>query len=227
MTIGLGTRGVAPGCGDGAGSDSGSGSPTMSARRFESGDHSCPCRRPLISVSCIASPPLRSSSHTWLPRALPGRDEVNERYLPSGLQRGEFSLSELKVICRSLLPSMFTIQMCEFDLSSLVSVVPTTYATHWPSGEICGSLTLRKRVRSSSFIGRRAVCAARELASARMSSREIEDRRRRSIGASRNVVLRAYSAETEVSHAKTQRRKESRKGNSILFAFSLRLCVFA
>src|SRR6185503_10311539 len=160
----------------------------------------------------------------WLPRALPGRDEVNERYLPSGLQRGEFSLSELKVICRSLLPSMFTIQMCEFDLSSLVSVVPTTYATHWPSGEICGSLTLRKRVRSSSFIGRRAVCAARELASARMSSREIEDRRRRSIGASRNVVLRAYSAETEVSHAKTQRRKESRKGNSILFAF---LCAFA
>src|SRR6185437_16048382 len=180
MTIGLGTRGVAPGCGDGAGSDSGSGSPTMSARRFESGDHSCPCKRPLSSVSCIASPPLRSSSHTWLPRALPARDDVNERYLPSGLQRGEFSLSWLKVICRSLLPSMLTIQMCELALSSFASVVPTVYATHWPSGEICGSLTLRKRVRSSSFIGCRAVCAASELASARTSSREI-DRRRRSI----------------------------------------------
>src|SRR6185369_10179930 len=97
MTIGLGTRGVAPGCGDGAGSDSGSGSPTTSASRFESADHSCPCKRPLISVSCMASPPLRSSSQTWLPRALPGLDDVNERYLPSGLQRGELSLSWLKV----------------------------------------------------------------------------------------------------------------------------------
>src|SRR5215216_1206500 len=123
--MGLGTRGVAPGCGDGAGSDSGSGSPRTSASRFESGDHSCPCKRPLRSVSCIASPPLRSRSHTWLPRALPGREEVNERYLPSGLQRGEFSLSLLKVICRSLLPSMFTIQMCELDLSSFSLTVLT------------------------------------------------------------------------------------------------------
>src|SRR5690242_1773718 len=133
-------RGVAPGCGDGPGSDSGSGSPTTSTRRFESGDHSCPCKRPLSSVSCIASPPLRSRSQTWLPRALPGRDEVNEMYLPSGLQRGEPSLSWLKVICRSLAPSILTSQMCELDLSSLASVVPTVYATHWPSGEICGSL---------------------------------------------------------------------------------------
>src|SRR6476660_4267050 len=122
MTMGLGTRGVAPGCGDGPGSDSGSGLPITSARRFESGDHSCPCKRPLISVSCIASPPLRSSSQTWLPRALPGRDDVNERYLPSGLQRGEFSLSLLKVICRSFEPSMPTIQMWEFDLSSFAFV---------------------------------------------------------------------------------------------------------
>src|SRR6185295_824521 len=182
MTIGLGTRGVAPGCGDGPGSDSGSGSPITSASRFESGDHSCPCKRPLISVSCIASPPFRSRSHTWLPRALPGRDEVNEMYLPSGLQRGELSLSELKVICRSLLPSILTIQMCELDLSSLASVVPTTYATHWPSGEICGSLTLRKRVRSSSRIGCRAVWAASEKANASTSSRGRQFRRLGNIG---------------------------------------------
>src|SRR5215213_11339889 len=151
ITIGLGTRGVAPGCGDGAGSDSGSGSFMTSASRFESGDHSCPCKRPLSSVSCIASPPLRSRSQTWLPRALPGRDEVNEMYLPSGLQRGELSLSLLKVICRLLLPSMFTIQMCELDLSSFASVVLTTYATKFPSGETCGSLTPRKRLMSSSL----------------------------------------------------------------------------
>src|SRR6185369_3531716 len=167
----------------------GSGSPISSASRLESGDHSCPCRRPLSSVSCVASPPLRSSSHTWLPRVLPGRDDVKEMYLLSGLQRGELSLSWLKVICRSLLPSITTIQMCVVALSSFVSVVPTTYATHFPSGEICGSLTLRKRVRSSSFNGRRAVWAASEFASARMSSREIQDRRRRSIsGASRMLV---------------------------------------
>jgi hypothetical protein len=61
-----------------------------------------------------------------LPRALPGRDEVNDKYLPSGLQRGNRSLSLLNVICLSLLPSMPTIQMCEFDLSSLTSVEPTT-----------------------------------------------------------------------------------------------------
>jgi hypothetical protein len=29
---------------------------------------------------------------------LPGRDDVNEMYFPSGLQRGELSLSWLKVI---------------------------------------------------------------------------------------------------------------------------------
>src|SRR6185295_1932102 len=86
-------------------SASGSGSPTTKASRFESGDHSYPCKRPLSAVNCIASPPLRSSSQTWLPFVGPGREEVNARYLPSGLQRGELSLSALEVIWRSLLPS--------------------------------------------------------------------------------------------------------------------------
>src|SRR6185503_20275447 len=181
MTIGFGTRGVAPGCGDGFGSASGSGSPITSARRLESGDHSCPCKRPFNSVSCIASPPLRSKSQTWLPRVLPGRDDVNERYLPSGLKRGELSLSLLNVICLLLLPSIFTIQMWEFDLSSFASVVPTTYATHCPSGEICGSPTLRKRAMSSSLRGRRAVCAKGVVANAKISSSEIQDTRRRYI----------------------------------------------
>src|ERR1041384_7239367 len=188
MTMGFGTRGVAPGCGEGLGSASGSGAPTTSPRRFESGDQSCPCTRPLSAVSCIASPPLRSRSQTWLPRVLPGRDDVKERYLPSGLQRGELSLSLLKVICRSLLPSMPTIQMWEIDLSSFAFVVLTTYATHLPSGEICGSFTLRKRVRSSSLSGRLAVCAVSEKANARISSRERQFRRLRNIGASKMLV---------------------------------------
>src|SRR5690349_15371939 len=136
----------------------------------------------------MASPPFRSRSQTWLPRALPGRDDVNEMYFPSGLQRGELSLSLLNVICRSFEPSILIIQMCVFDLSSLASVVPTTYATYLPSGEICGSPTLRKRVRSSSFNGRLAVWAVKELASARISSRERQDKRRRNIMGLLNCV---------------------------------------
>src|SRR5207247_10433821 len=40
----------------------------------------------------------------------------------------------------------------------------TTYATHCPSGESCGSRTSRKRARSSSFSGRLAVCPERATA---------------------------------------------------------------
>src|SRR5690242_16574555 len=125
----------------------------------------------------MASPPLRSSSQTWLPRALPGRPEVNDRYLPSGLNRGELSLSLLKVSWRSLLPSMFTIQMCELDLYSFASVEPSTYATHCPSGDSCGSSTLRKRVRSSRRSGCRADWAANEKTNARASKRGRQFRR--------------------------------------------------
>src|SRR5438270_6732304 len=51
--------------------------------------------------------------------------------------------------------------MCVLLLSSFVSVVETTYATHCPSGESCGSRTSRKRARSSSFRGCLAVCPER------------------------------------------------------------------
>src|ERR1700685_1576535 len=58
----------------------------------ESGDHSyCEMLKPLMCVSWRASPPRRSSNHTCEPLAFPGRDETNDRYLPSGLQRGELS----------------------------------------------------------------------------------------------------------------------------------------
>src|SRR5437899_1795837 len=132
MTIGLGALArplgpLAP-CAVSAGgrAESGSGSPITSARRLESGDHSYPCRRPFTSVSWNASPPLRSRSHTCEPRALPGRDDVNERYLPSGLQRGDDSLSCPHVIWRSLLPSKLAIQMCAAVLSSRTSMLETT-----------------------------------------------------------------------------------------------------
>src|SRR5258707_3870256 len=50
-------------------------------------------------------------------------------------------------------------------------MVATTYTTHWPSGESCGSRTSRRRARSSSLNGRFAVCANRLAAKARMRSR--------------------------------------------------------
>ena len=45
--------------------------------------------------------------------------------------------------------------MSVLDLSALTSVVETTYATHRPSGDTCGSLIFLIRNRSSSLSGRR------------------------------------------------------------------------
>src|ERR1051325_3328723 len=98
MTIGFGGLALAPAAGA-ADASSGSGSPITSTKRFESGDHSIDCRRPLKSVNCIASPPPRSSNQIWLPLFGPGLDDVNARYFPSGLQRGDVSLSGENVIC--------------------------------------------------------------------------------------------------------------------------------
>src|SRR6185503_19112786 len=56
---------------------------------------------------------------------------------------------------------------------------------------------------ASSFSGRRAVCATKELASARISSRERQDKRRRNIGAS--SIVFGLSAQSEEFN---KRRKE-------------------
>jgi len=50
---------------------------------------------------------------------------VNDKYFPSGLQRGVPSLSLLKVICRSLVLSYFASQMCVLLLSFFASMVLT------------------------------------------------------------------------------------------------------
>src|SRR6266404_6006717 len=64
--------------------------------------------------------------------------------------------------------------MCVLLLSSFVSVVETTYATHCPSGESCGSRTSRKRARSSSFRGCLAVCPERATASKTVTSKTLK-----------------------------------------------------
>src|SRR6266446_7290696 len=64
--------------------------------------------------------------------------------------------------------------MCVLLLSSFVSVVETTYATHCPSGESCGTRTSRKRARSSNFRGRLAVCPERATASKTITSKTLK-----------------------------------------------------
>src|SRR5262249_15410436 len=108
----------------------GSGSAIVTSSFFESGDQSYPLRRPLNSVNCCASPPVRSRSQIWLPFALPGRLDVKERYRPSGLHRGALSDSALEVTRMCCVPSQLVIQISVSLLSAMVSTVLTVYATH-------------------------------------------------------------------------------------------------
>src|SRR5512140_3013890 len=95
---------------------------------------------PLMSVTFTASPPARFISHSCPPLA-PWRDEMNDRYLLSGLHRGEDSLSGDEVSWTSCAPSQLTIQTSESFLSVSLMARETTYATHLPSGDRCGSRT--------------------------------------------------------------------------------------
>src|ERR1035437_3548111 len=165
MTIGLGAFAFAPGAAPAGRSASagslGSRSPITSRSFFESGDQSYEVSRPLTSVNCCASPPLRSSSHTWLPLTFPGRLDRNDSQRPSGLQRGALSLSVLVVMRKCCLPSQLVIQTSVSLLSAVLSTVLSVYATHFPSGEIWASRTSWKRCMSSIFSARRAGWAKR------------------------------------------------------------------
>src|SRR4029079_836736 len=95
---------------------------------------------PLTSVSLTASPPARFISQSCAPFA-PWREERNARYFPSGLQRGDDSLSAEEVTCTCCCPSQLTIQTSLSFLSVSRIARATVYATHLPSGERCGSRT--------------------------------------------------------------------------------------
>src|SRR3990170_1758224 len=116
--------------------------------RVLSGDHWMSETPPLKSLTRCASPPARLSSQIWPPRfrssSVP-RDDTNARYLLSGLQRGELSLSGDEVSCNCSLPSHFTIHTSVLRRSFSASMLLTVYATHRPSGERCGSPTLTMR----------------------------------------------------------------------------------
>src|SRR4029078_5487379 len=87
----------------------GSGSSTTNTRRLPSGDPAYSSMPPLTAVTFTASPPARLSSQSW-PSFAPWRDETNDRYLLSGLQRGCDSLSAENVSWISCVPSQLAIQ---------------------------------------------------------------------------------------------------------------------
>src|SRR5215831_9690874 len=94
----------------------GSGSLTTNTRRLPSGAQAYSSMPPLTSLTFTASPPARFSSQSW-PSLAPWRDETNERYLLSGLQRGCDSPSGDEVSWMSWVPSQLAIQMSVSFLS--------------------------------------------------------------------------------------------------------------
>src|SRR5436190_5580316 len=84
-----------------------------------------------------ASPPPIGSTHTCAP---PSRVEMNASVLPSGDQRGWRSDPGPFVLGRDLPVATSTIQTRETLRLSWSDGIETVYATHFPSGESCGSL---------------------------------------------------------------------------------------
>src|ERR1017187_1969461 len=97
--------------------------PTSRRRRFESGDHEYSGTLPSTVVSCVASPPVRGSSHTCVPLSLSARAERKASHFPSGLQRGADSASLLDVTRTCVDPSQLVIHTSVSDLSATASVV--------------------------------------------------------------------------------------------------------
>src|SRR6478736_3145793 len=109
MTIGGGVFFLSPSLSSSFGAR-GSGSLTTKTRRLPSGAQAYSSMPPLTSLTFTASPPARLSSHNC-PSFAPCRDDTNERYLLSGLQRGCASPSGEDVNWISCDPSQLAIQM--------------------------------------------------------------------------------------------------------------------
>src|SRR4029450_12292921 len=103
----------------------GSGSLTTKTRRLPSGAQAYSETPPLTSLTFTASPPARLSSQSW-PSFAPWRDETNDRYLLSGLQRGCDSLSAEQGGWISCGPSQPPIQMSLSFLSVSLIARDTT-----------------------------------------------------------------------------------------------------
>src|SRR5205809_4319337 len=103
-----------------------------------------------MRVSFRASPPDRSIIQIC---GAPSRAETNAILRPSGDQRGVLSRFSLCVNCRAFPPARGTIQISLLPALFSLLYRAAEYATHLPSGEICGSATRAKPIRSSKVIG--------------------------------------------------------------------------
>src|SRR5213078_2987462 len=92
-----------------------------------------------------ASPPAMGSSHTCAP---PSRVDTNASVLPSGDQRGWRSDPGPPVSCRDVPVATSTTQTRATLRLSWSDGVDTVYATHLPSGESRGSLTVLRAMES-------------------------------------------------------------------------------
>ena len=135
-------------------SSSGFASRSTTTSRLPSGAHSKSSTSCAVSVSFCASPPCRFNSQTWVFPSL--RAESNARYLPSGLHRGCDDETSSAVSAIASPPAAGTIQIRSSFLSSARLTEPMAYATHWPSGLICGSCRSRNANRSVMLTGRGA-----------------------------------------------------------------------
>src|SRR5213593_4293567 len=91
-----------------------------------------------LEILC-ASPPAIGSTQTCAP---PSRVEMKASVLPSGDQRGCRSEPGPPVSARALPVATSTTHTRETLRLSSSEGVDTVYATHLPSGESCGSLTV-------------------------------------------------------------------------------------
>src|SRR5579863_295219 len=151
---------------------SSSAGPTCELKRMRllSGDHAgldAPC---CMKVTCCASPPEVGMIHIWglplpsffwsfsfLPARSPSRSETNASQLPSGDHAGLCALAGPAVNCRASPPSTGTTQMEERYVYARSSVVVTTKAMRFPSGEIRGWPTGLYLYRSSIVMLRKLV----------------------------------------------------------------------
>src|SRR5712672_1303136 len=135
-----------------------------------SGDHSKSSTSCGVSVSFCASPPFLLSSQTCVFPSF--RAERNARYLPSGLQRGCDDETSSAVRAIASPPAAGTIQILSSFLSSSRFTVPIAYATHCPSGLICGSCKSRNADTSFTLMARGVVasCCAYQASPSRFTA---------------------------------------------------------
>src|ERR1700709_1826890 len=111
------------------------------------GDQTGPVAPPFKCVSCLALPPCRSDSQSCPPA-------MYATSCPLGDQRASVAATPEDGKASGLPPAVEMSQLSAERLFAVTSVVRTVYRTLAPSGDGCGSLTVRTAAKSSKVIVR-------------------------------------------------------------------------